>query len=405
MEGIFVKSLEEIKEPNVSEIGGKGYSLAVLTNNGFDVPKGFVITSNAFFEYLKYNNLLDKIKNLVAEINEDNFKDKSWKIRDLILNGKIPRNIVSEIAEGLKNLNVKYVSVRSSAVSEDSLRVSFAGMHDTFLNVKAELELVLENVKKCWASLFSERAVIYRMKKGVLRLEGMAVIVQEMIPAEVSGVTFTLHPLNKNALLIESARGLGDLIVSGKIIPDYFVINRKTLSILEKRINEKTPSLSDSDVKKIAKICLKVEKIFINPQDIEWCIFDNRIWLLQSRAITTNSMIVKESLKKKIILKGIGASPGIAQGKVKIVLNPGEVHKMKEGDILVTVMTNPLYVTAIQKAKAIITDIGGMICHAAIVARELGIPCVVGTKNATKVLKDNMEVVVNGTEGKVYASS
>ncbi|MEM4500493.1 MAG: PEP/pyruvate-binding domain-containing protein, partial [Candidatus Woesearchaeota archaeon] len=297
------------------------------------------------------------------------------------------------------------VSVRSSAVSEDSLRVSFAGMHDTFLNVKAELELVLENVKKCWASLFSERAVIYRMKKGVLRLEGMAVIVQEMIPAEVSGVTFTLHPLNKNALLIESARGLGDLIVSGKIIPDYFVINRKTLSILEKRINERIPSLSDSDVKKIAKICLKVEKIFINPQDIEWCIFDNRIWLLQSRAITTNSMIVKESLKKKIILKGIGASPGIAQGKVKIVLNPGEVHKVKEGDILVTVMTNPLYLTAIQKAKAIITDIGGMICHAAIVARELGIPCVVGTKNATKVLKDNMEVVVNGTEGKVYASS
>jgi pyruvate,water dikinase len=303
-----IKSLTELKDPKISEVGGKGYSLAVLINNGFNVPQGFVITSGVFFKFLKDNNLMDRIEKLVSEIDEDNFGEKSKEIRDLILDGKMPEEIASEIKESVNKLNVQYVSIRSSAVSEDSLKASFAGLHDTFLNIKAELNFVLENVKKCWASLFNERAVIYRIKKEIPHLEGMAIVVQEMIPAEISGITFTVHPTDEKSLLVEASYGIGDMIVSGKIEPDDYTVNRETLEIIEKKIGRKNKMsvaesgkikvldirkelakkqvLSDDRVIEIAKTCLKVEKIFSYPQDIEWCILNNKLWLLQSRAIT-----------------------------------------------------------------------------------------------------------------------
>jgi len=395
-----IKFLNEVKEPKVSELGGKGYSLAVLTNNGFNVPKGFMITSKAFFEFLEENNMKEKIEKLVSEINENNFQEKSKEIRNLILKGKIPEEIAFEIKDALEKLNVKYVSIRSSAVSEDSLKASFAGLHDTFLNVKAETEPVLENVKKCWASLFNDRAVIYRIKKKLSLLDGMAVIIQEMIPAEISGITFTIHPTRKDSLLVEYTAGIGDRIVSGKVIPNSIIIKRDTFMVIEKNDVNKNIVLPENTIKELVSICLKIERIFNKPQDIEWCIFQSTIWILQSRAVT----VPTEKTKEKLILEGLGASPGVVKGKVKIILTPREANKMKDGEILVTVMTNPLYVTAIQRAKAIITDVGGMICHAAIVARELGIPCVVGTKKATKTLKDGLEVIVDGSEGKVYLS-
>jgi len=396
----MIKFLNEIKEPKVSELGGKGYSLAVLMNNGFNVPKGFVITSKAFFEFLKENNLKERIEKLVSEINESNFQEKSKEIRNLILEGKIPEDIISEIKEALEKLNVGYVSIRSSAVSEDSLKASFAGLHDTFLNVKAEIERVLEDLKKCWASLFNDRAVIYRIKKKLSLLDGMAVIIQEMIPAEISGITFTIHPTRRDSLLVEYTAGIGDRIVSGKVIPNSIIIKRDTFMVIEKNDVNKNIVLSENTIKELVSIGLKIEGIFNKPQDIEWCIFQSTIWILQSRAVT----VPTEKTKEKLILEGLGASPGVVKGKVKIILTPREANKMRDGEILVTVMTNPLYVTAIQRAKAIITDVGGMICHAAIVARELGIPCVVGTKKATKTLKDGLEVIVDGSEGKVYLS-
>jgi pyruvate,water dikinase len=422
----MIKSLGNIKEPKVSELGGKGYSLALLHNNKFSIPKGFVIVAEVFIEYLKQNNLFDRVQEIVSQINGANFQLKSRKLKSLVLSGKIPKTIGSVIAENLKRLCSQRVSVRSSAISEDSLKASFAGLHDTFLNIRPDPTLVSEYVKKCWASLFNERAVAYRTKNRIPYLEGMAVVVQKMIPASVSGITFSVHPTNHQVLLVETSYGLGDLIVSGKIVPDEFVIDRKTLKILEKRVGDKSEisktagegvkivhveekaakrqALTDEEVRQVAKISLDVERIYKTPQDIEWCIYKKKVWLLQSRAITTSVTPAKVSLEQRIILKGIPASPGIIQGKVKILLNPHQVGKMKDGDILVTVMTNPLYLIAIQKAKAIVTDVGGMICHAAIIARELGIPCVVGTGNATKLLKDHNEVIVNGTEGTVYAS-
>ena len=303
-----IKFLNEIKEPKVLELGGKGYSLAVLINNGFNVPQGFVITSEAFFKFLEENSLKEKIEELASEINENNFQEKSKQIRSLILEGKIPEEIAFEIKDALEKLNVKYVSIRSSAVSEDSLKASFAGLHDTFLNVRTEIESVLTNVKKCWTSLFSDRAVIYRIKKKIPPLEGMAVIIQEMIPAEISGITFTKHPTDEKSLLVEASYGIGDMIVGGKLEPDDYIVERQRLEIKGKKIGRKNKMstiesenvkvvdvetklasqqvLPNDKIKELAKTCLKVEKIFNHPQDIEWCITNNKLWLLQSRAIT-----------------------------------------------------------------------------------------------------------------------
>jgi pyruvate,water dikinase len=307
MNEVFVKFLDEIKEPKVSELGGKGYSLAVLFNNGFSVPRGFVIVSEAFFEYLRQNNMMEKVQKLSSEITENNFEEKSKEIKNLIINGKIPREIISEVEAGLRKLNVKFVSVRSSAVSEDSLKASFAGLHDTFLNVKAEASSVLESVKKCWVSLFNDRAVIYRIKKKIPHLEGMAVIIQEMIPAEISGVVFTTHPMNEKFILIEASYGIGDMVVGGKVEPDDYVVDRETLEIVERKMGRKDKMsiiegeevkvidvkeelakervLPDGKIKEIAETCLRIERIFNSPQDIEWCIYNDRLWLLQSRAI------------------------------------------------------------------------------------------------------------------------
>jgi len=304
----MAKVLSEIKEPRISDLGGKGYSLAVLINNRFSVPHGFVIISEAFFKFLRDNNLAKKIEKLASEISKNNFQEKSKEIRKLILGGKIPEEIAFEIEGNLNKLNGQYVSIRSSATSEDSKKASFAGLHDTFLNVRSESKTVLDCIKKSWGSLFSDRAVIYRIRKRMHQLEGMAIVVQEMIPAEVSGVTFTVHPSDKKTLLIEASYGVGDLIVSGKVQPDSFVVDRETLEILEKQIGNKSKmstcrggqievsnvrkeharkwAIPDEKIREIAKISLKVENVFSYPQDIEWCLSKDKLWLLQSRAIT-----------------------------------------------------------------------------------------------------------------------
>ena len=423
-----VKSLTEIKEPNVSELGGKGYSLAILINNDFNVPKGFVIVSKTFIKFLRYNNLLEKIEKLISEIDENNLKEKNKEIKNLILSGTIPERIALEIKENLKRLNAQYVSIRSSAVSEDNLKASFAGLHDTFLNIKSEPPLVLQHIKKCWVSLFNERAVFYRMRKEIPFLEGFSVICQEMIPAEVSGIGFTVHPSYEKKLLIEASYGIGDMIVSGRVEPDDYMVDRKTLEITDKKIGRKTKMstveaeeikvievrkelsemqvIPDEKVKELAILCLDIEIIFNQPQDIEWCIFNDKIWLLQSRPITMPPIAIKEEAKRReAILKGLGASGGMANGPVTIILNIQQLDMVKEGDVIVTPMTTPDMVLVMGKASAIVTEVGGICCHAAMVSRELEIPCVVGTGNATSILYENMMIEVDGTRGVIFKFS
>ncbi len=356
------------------------------------------------------------------------------------------------------------VAVRSSATVEDSPEASFAGQQETYLNIKGADEVV-EHVKKAWASLWTARAMSYRDSLNIDHQTAyMAVIVQKMVNSRSSGVMFTLHPVtgDTDKIVIESIWGLGEYIVGGKVTPDSFVVSKNSLDVIEERISVKErglfyedtinsnveivipknlediedlrdkypsvykflkrheiiaskPSLNNYEVRKLANIALKIEELFKHSMDIEWAIDgdidEDNIFIVQARPETVWSKRkeIREEVAEKgyqtgdIILQGIAASPGIASGKVKVALTVEEArNKMEKGDILVTKMTDPDWVPYMKMASAIVTDEGGVTAHAAIVARELGIPAVVGTGNATEKLTDNMEVTVDGTRGVIY---
>ncbi|MBI2106697.1 phosphoenolpyruvate synthase, partial [Candidatus Woesearchaeota archaeon] len=316
--------------------------------------------------------------------------------------------------------------------AEDLPNASFAGQQSTYLNTKGQDELI-KAVQGCWASLFNARAIFYRIKNNFPHEKVLiAVIVQKQIDSDASGVMFTLNPStnNKDEIVIESAFGLGEAIVSGMINPDFYLVDRKSMEIKEKQmkvqgsyiirdpltgktIKKKLPSnlenkqvLSDNEIKKLAEYGIKIEKHYKFPQDIEFAVENKKIFIVQTRPVTA---IKKEEeigkIEKELLLKGLAASSGIATGPVKILKDSSELYKISKGDILVTYMTNPDFVPAMQKASAIITDSGGITSHASIVSRELGIPCIVGTIDATKKLKEDQIVTVNGSEGKVYAGA
>ncbi|PIO08709.1 phosphoenolpyruvate synthase [Candidatus Pacearchaeota archaeon CG10_big_fil_rev_8_21_14_0_10_34_12] len=447
----FVKWFSELDRNSIGIAGGKGANLAEIYNLGIPVPGGFAITAQAYSYFIEKNNLKKKMHELLKTINYEDTKelDKiTKKIRELILNGDIPKEMEEEIIESYENLGDEapgkersaedmlkkseqvFVAVRSSATMEDLAEASFAGQQESFVGIKGEKEL-LETVKKCFASLFTSRATFYRHKKGFKSEDSeLSVIVQKMINSDKSGVVFSKDPSYKNkSIIIESVFGLGEGIVSGMITPDKYVISREdTSNIIEKKITNKkiairfnkgkkveikltneiskSQVLKESEIRKLSDIALKLEKHYSKPQDIEFAIEDGEIYIVQTRAITTLGKSINESdrkmLKGEIVLQGMAASPGIGVGKIRIVKKMDDLDKVKEGDVLVTKMTNPDMVVTMQKASAIVTDEGGMTSHAAIVSREMGIPCIVGTEEATQKLKENEIVTVDGYTGKVY---
>ncbi|MEM4588244.1 MAG: phosphoenolpyruvate synthase, partial [Nanopusillaceae archaeon] len=332
------------------------------------------------------------------------------------------------IIENYKNLSRRfgeedtYVAVRSSATAEDLPNASFAGQQATLLNVKG-VEKLLEAVKKCWASLWTARAINYRAHMGFDHMKvALAVVIQKQIFSKKSGIMFTIHPVTNDTskIVIEASWGLGESVVSGEVTPDEYIVDKNTMKIEEVKINEKkimtvydeqtltkkveVPNeiknvrcLSDEEVLKLAEFGKKIEEHYKHPQDIEFAIDDFGIWIVQTRPVTT---IKKKT--GKILLKGIAASPGIGKGKVKIILGPQDFNKFQKGDVLVTKMTNPDFEPLMAMASAIVTDEGGHLSHAAIVSRELGKPAVVGTREATKILSDGTFITVDGTRGIVY---
>jgi len=443
----FIKWFSEINKDSVNTVGGKGANLGGMYNMKIPVPPGFVITAKAYDYFIEKNNLKEKIGNILGKINyEDTINlDKVTKeVRELIINSKTPEEMEEEIFEAYENLDDSgssvdsadeliqknsdeiYVAVRSSATAEDLEDASFAGQQETFLNVKGKKEL-FEKVKRCFASLFTSRATYYRNKKGFSHLETkLTVVIQKMVNSEKSGVIFSKNPSNQDDnVIIESVFGLGEGIVSGRITPDSYKISRD-LKIIDKKISNKKIAVARSDkgqinvklndelsnsqvlkeheIKKLAEIALKLEEHYSKPQDIEFAIENDDIYIVQTRAITTlkeNSPERKE-LKGEIVIEGMPASPGIAIGKIKIVKTMSDLHKIKKGDVLVTKMTNPDMVVAMQRAEAIVTDEGGLTSHAAIVSREMGIPSVVGTQEATIKLKEPEVITVDGFSGKIY---
>jgi len=434
--------LSEIGKNDIALAGGKGANLAELYNAGLPVPPAFVITANAFLTFLKKANIRNKILEIVNSIDIENTAEleaKAKEIQKIIVSAEMPQQLKEEIIENYLNLSATpenifaegepiFVAVRSSATTEDLSTASFAGQQETFLNIKGK-EALLEAIKKCWASLFTARAIYYRAKRGFSHETSyIAVIVQKMINAEKSGVMFTINPItnNKDEIVIEAVFGLGEGVVSGSVEPDCYVINKKRLDLVQKKIGlkklkfvrdkegrtvkeelpeeeQKKVVLTNFELKSLANYGLQIEEHYKWPQDIEWAIENEKIYIVQSRPVTTvGKEIKKVEVEGKLILEGLGASPGIATGTVKIIHELKDLAKIREGDILVTRMTNPNMVVTMQKARAIVTDEGGLTAHAAIVSREIGLPCVVGTKIATKILKDGQIVTVDGTNGKIY---
>jgi pyruvate,water dikinase len=439
-----------IRKKDVPKVGGKGANLGEMTAANFPVPPGFCVTAQAYFNYLRETGLDRKIVPMIDAVDVEDtaaLNKASAEARELIKSTPMSGELANEIKRAYCQLGERklawltsseecYVAVRSSATAEDLPEASFAGQQETFLNVKGKEE-VASAVQRCWASLFTARAVYYRKKQGFpTKNVGIAVVVQKMVESSVAGVMFTASPTgDEGKIVIEAAFGLGEAVVSGSVTPDTYTVDKGSLKLLEKRVVQqefriarkgkenvreklsqgtgKKQKLSDRQVTDLAKIGKQIERHYKVPQDIEWAVENKEIFIVQSRAITTLGLKERGETKRqrdtqakrfeeKIVLRGLPASPGIASGRVKLVTSIAEIAKVQAGDIIVTKMTSPDWVPTMKKAAAIITDEGGSTCHAAIVSRELGIPCVVGTEKGSKTLEDNDEVTVNGFDGVVY---
>ncbi|MBI2886268.1 MAG: phosphoenolpyruvate synthase [Chloroflexi bacterium] len=439
-EGKIILWFNEIGKDDVPVAGGKGANLGELERLGTPVPPGFVVTAGTYHRFLEHAQLSDVIRRFLDNLNVDDSEKleiASSRIKKLILSAEMPQDVAKEIAAAYRALGEALVAVRSSATAEDLPEASFAGQQSTYLNILGE-EHVVSAVKHCWASLFEPRAIFYRTHQQYDHLSvGIAVPVQKMVQSEASGVMFTLEPVSNDPtkMVVEAILGLGEAIVSGAVTPDLYVLDKASLTILERRValqdwklvrnpgstealetntrvalsdeERSRQKLTDQEIQELAAMGKLIEAHYGVPQDIEWAREGGRFYVVQTRPVTTmgagESVQVgrRGEMTGKLLLSGSPASPGVNSGPVKVIFSAGQISEIEDGDVLVTASTNPDFVPAMKRAVAIVTDKGGRTSHAAIVSRELGIPCVVGTETGTKVLKNRQMVTVDGTWGKV----
>lgn len=437
---------QEVDKGDVALVGGKGANLGELTQAGIPVPPGFIVTAEAYRQFLKANRLESVIRQALEGLNPEDSKRlqaQAVVIQEAILAAPVSQQLTEEIRLAYQELTTMpggsiHVAVRSSATAEDLPEASFAGQQETFLNITGA-DQVVEAVRKAWASLFQARAIYYRQVNKYDHMKvALAAPVQAMVQADVAGILFTLDPLtnDKTVVTIDAAYGLGESVVSGSLTPDRYVVRKEDLSIIDKIIAKQTwkiarkpgsnenahlpipaeaqnvQKLSDDLIQGLAKLGLEIEQHYQFPQDTEWAVVNNQIFFVQARPVTT--LKTKVPVKNEAgqaptgaptqppLLTGTGASLGLVSGPVRILHSPSEIDRVQEGDILVAEMTSPDYVPAMRRAAAIITDAGGRTSHAAIVSRELGIPAVVGTGTATHILKDGQVVTLDGANGKIY---
>ncbi|MFA5629015.1 MAG: phosphoenolpyruvate synthase [Dehalococcoidales bacterium] len=428
---------KDISKEDVPIAGGKGANLGEMTKANIPVPPGFVVSVSAYFEFLENSGIVEDIQPLLKSLDIEDTKQLQRVakiIKKMVLDCPIMPELADEIKAAYKQLGGGLVAVRSSATAEDLPEASFAGQQSTYLNIEGADEVV-DAVLKCWASLFEPRAIYYRVQQGFDHFKvGIAVPVQRMIASVTSGVMFTVEPVTSNTreIVIEAIYGLGEGLVSGEVTPDLYIVDKEKLSILSKRISKQKSQLarnpvadgkdintwqlidkdlqgkiklSDAEILELAQIGKQIEEHYNFPQDIEWAKENGKYYILQTRPVTTIKESVEEEpeINAPVLLSGVAASPGLASGPVKIIYEPSQLDRVHQGDILVTEMTTPDFVPAMKKAAAIVTDRGGRTAHAAIVSRELGIPCVVGTDLATSTLIDKKIITVDGSKGKVYS--
>lgn len=452
----FLLWFEQLERKDVDIVGGKSSSLGEMTaKTDVPVPYGFATTAYAYRYFIKESGLEEKMRSILSELtdveNSALLRDVSARLRDAIMAEKMPQDLQDAIGAAYVELGKRvgeenpYVAVRSSATAEDLPDASFAGQQDTYLNVQGA-EPIIAKVKECYASCFTDRAVYYREKQGFDHIEvALSAVVQMMVFSKTSGVMFTVNVAtgDDNNILIEAAFGLGEYVVQGTVTPDNYTISKHDHKIIDRCVNEqdimlvrkkggdceevqvpeelrKVQTLTDEQILELADYAKKIEKHYGCYMDMEWGVDErtNKIWILQARPETVWSRRNKEGGAKvqesksmtttdhKVIVKGLPASPGKVSGRVHVILDPSRIDEFKEGEILVTEMTAPDWVPAMKKAKAIVTDSGGMTCHASIVSRELGIPCIVGTKSrgeaATVTIPDGIDVTIDATHGVVY---
>ncbi len=431
---------DEVTKDDIPLVGGKGANLGEMVHAQIPVPPGFIVTADAYFKFLETNKFTDEIRRYLKDLDVNDSKklqEIAGLIKDRISSVPMPPDMINEIKGAYLKLGGGLVAVRSSATAEDLPEASFAGQQRTFLNIRGEDEIVAA-VQGCWGSLFEPRAIFYREEHGFDHFKvGIAVPVQKMVQSETSGVMFTVEPLSSDTskILIEAICGLGEAIVSGDVTPDQYLLDKNGIRIIDKKIHKQEwqlvkdakaqigeleqnikisvpPSkqakqkLADKDIIALAKVGKMIEDLYKFPQDIEWAREGKQLFILQTRPVTTLKQKERTKtltkIEAKAILTGVAASPGIAVGPVRIVSDASHIDKVENGDVLVAEMTTPDFVPAMKRATAIVTDRGGRTAHAAIVSRELSIPCVVGTQVATKTLRDGQEITVDGYSGEVY---
>ncbi len=473
----FIKKFEELTINDVGLVGGKNASLgqmiSQLESKGVIVPTGFAITSDAYWYYLEHNNLIDEMKNIMAQLKDPQdiatLQKVGKQMRSLIDSANMPDDLAAQIIDAYNQLSKKYdqpncdVAVRSSATAEDLPTASFAGQQETFLNVRGPEQLI-ESCKKCIASLFTDRAIIYRIEQGFDHFKvALSVGVQKMIRSDLasSGVAFSLDTESgfKDVIMIESSYGLGESIVQGLVIPDEFLVHKQTLEqgfkpIIKKKLGDKKTkivyidasqnksdhdemveqvevpqkeqqqfSLTDGDILTLAQLVLIIERHYSEregrwfPVDVEWAKDgrDGKIYIIQARPETihgareTNNVITTyvlqdgspEKHKDALLVTGQSIGQQISTGIARVVKDASQISLIKKGDIIVTPMTDPDWVPAMKRSAGIITDRGGRTCHAAIVSRELGIPAIVGTQTATQKIKNGQEITLDCSRGNV----
>ena len=433
-----VRPFSRLGREDVSYAGGKGANLGELTQAGLPVPPGFVLGAPAYAAFVDGTGLRDRIAERLAAVDPedtDRLAEVTAQVREMVALERMPEWLAEEIAAAYADLSrageTPPVAVRSSATGEDTASASFAGMNETFLNISGR-EAVIDAVRRCWASLFGARTVFYRAQRG-LSQAGMdiAVVVQLQIPSTRSGVMFTIDPASgrDDRLVIEGSFGLGEAVVSGSVSPDRYIVGKDPFAILTREVRRKElviegapggggtvtreldpgeaqrPVLTDEEVLAVADLGRRIEGHYGTPQDTEWAFDpDGRVWMLQSRPVTASGGTAdhpEAETEGETLARGLGAAPGAASGAVRVVAALDEASRLKEGEVLVAHMTAPDWVPLMRRAGAIVTDSGGMTCHAAIVSRELGIPCVVGTGDATSKLRDGELVTVDAGRGVV----
>ncbi len=431
----LVLGLQELGKGDVERAGGKGANLGELLRAKIPVPPGFVVTAQAYLRAMEEGGARRELLSIADATDADDDEAlgrASDTLRARVKKVGLPGWLREQIADAYGALGEDArVAVRSSATMEDTAGSSFAGMNETFTNI-AGIDEVIDAIVRCWASLWGKRVVAYRASQHITDEPAIAVVVQRMVDSERSGVMFTAAPASgdRNQIVIEGAFGLGEVVVGGQVEPDTYVLDKKGPSIVSVRIGDKSHRIErgddgkdrkvelrgnerkarvvgDDELLALAALAKRIEEHYGSPQDIEWASSQGKIYIVQSRPITTltepneRSDERKASAAAKVRVSGLGASPGIAGGRVRVLASPDEGKSFQKGEILVAIMTSPDWVPTMRRAGALVTDSGGMTSHAAIVSRELRIPCVVGTHDATSILHDGDEVTVDGAKGLV----